>query len=797
MHPTPPFRIAKAAAGKLPALGIASVLALGLFSPLAQAAPTPPQAPTTGGPTPAARGGQTPAAPAPRAIPVPVSPDALKTTSRFRISAQDGTEESGPAPAPTAERLTDPKTGKSGKDARLSAAAAADACADLSGVMNSTGAALVRQLKALPWISCTYPLFGLTGENARKAFREEQMVTVADALRESAAGYTGDNRAATGQLVLFLRAGYYVQDNNAAAVGAYGPALDTAARGALDAFFASPRSKDVTGANGEILNEVVTLIDSTQTAGRYAGVVKWLLGSYDGATWPGQMNLAVEHVEWVVDNGFKAKDDGRGWRAALKADPTILDTWAGFVIRNGAQLNRLDVVSNVGRHLGHALDVPELKPRLRPLLKDLINRYPHTGPTAPLTMNLGWATRQYDRGNCAAYGICDLGARVLPAILPTQHTCNPALKIRAQDMSPGQLASTCTSLVNQDAYFHRIMGAEGPVPGDVNTDLEVVVFDDYTHYSLYAWAIYDIDVDNGGMYEEGNPSAAGNQARFIAHEAHWLRPRFEIWNLNHEYAHYLDGRYTMHGDFEAGMTTPTIWWVEGIAENISFGYRDLRNADAIAEAGKQTYRLSELFDTVYDQSGDPEVNSNRVYRWGWLAVRYMLQQHPADMRIVLGAYRAGDWAGARTFLKQTIGTRYDADFTRWLTTTCATADCGPLPDAPTLPATAVCTLPDPRQFDGNCRRDGLAATAGNLSYHFVYLPAGVKQLTVTSGGGTGNADLYYGGGSWASPGSHLAKSAGPGNGESLTITDPPAGWVYFSLAAAQDFSGVTLTARAT
>ncbi|WP_328929814.1 M9 family metallopeptidase [Streptomyces sp. NBC_00190] len=767
-----PFRITKAGARRLPALGAAVFIALGLLTPQSQAA-------TARATAQAGTNASRTAASAPRSIPVPKSPDAMTNSSRFRISSQDSPLESTPAPAPTV---------KAGKQ---SSAAAGDECGDLSGVIKATGSALVQQLKALPRVNCTYPLFSLTGEDARKAFREPQMVTVANALRDASATYSGNNSAAVGQLVLFLRAGYYVQDNHADVVGDYGTALDSAALGALDAFFASPRSKDVTDANGEIFNEVVTLIDSTHAAGRYAGVVKWMLGSYD-ATWPGQMNLAMQHVEWVVENGFKAKNDARGWRAALKADPAILNTWAGFITRNGAQLNRLDVVSNVGRYLGFALDVPELKDRLRPLLKDLINRYPNVGPTAPITMNLGWYTRQYDRGSCAAYAICDLGDRVLPAVLPIQHTCTPGLKIRAQDMSPGQLESTCTSLVNQDAYFHRIIGDKGAIPGDLNTNLEVVVFDDYTQYSLYAWAIYNIDVDNGGMYEEGNPAAAGNQARFIAHEAHWLRPDFQIWNLNHEYTHYLDGRYNMAGDFEAGITTPTIWWVEGIAENISFGYRGERNADAIAEARKNTYKLSDLFDTVYGQDEDPQVNSNRVYRWGFLAVRYMLQAHPADVQTVLGKYRTGDWNGARTFLKQTIGTSYDAGFATWLTTTCATNDCGPLPEAPSTP---LCTASDPRQFDANCRRDNLAASTGNYSYHFVYLPAGVKQLTITSSGGTGNADLYYGGSSWATTSGYQAKSTNAGNGETLTIDNPPSGWVYFSLAAAQDFSGVSVSTQ--
>ncbi|MFD3999071.1 M9 family metallopeptidase N-terminal domain-containing protein [Streptomyces sp. NPDC058583] len=195
----------------------------------------------------------------------------MSNSPRFRISSQDSTEESAQPPAPT---VTSVKVDKQ------SSAAAADECGDLSGVINATGSTLVQQLTSLPRINCTYPLFGLTGENARKAFHEAQMVTVATALRDASATYSGNNSAAIGQLVLFLRADYYVPDNNADTVGGYGTALDTAARGALDAFFVSPRSKDVTDANGEILNEVVTLIDSTHTAGRYAGVAKWMLGRY-------------------------------------------------------------------------------------------------------------------------------------------------------------------------------------------------------------------------------------------------------------------------------------------------------------------------------------------------------------------------------------------------------------------------------------------------------------------------------------------------------------------------------------
>ncbi|MBV2155174.1 M9 family metallopeptidase [Kitasatospora sp. SUK 42] len=745
-----PFRIAKARARSLPALGAAFFLALGLLSPQAHAAPTAPTPPTPA-----------PAKAAPHSIPLPKSPDTPKDPR--------------PLPSDLRTKGSAPTAGSAVGAARTAKQLTASAC-DTSAFTGNSGAALVQQVKAAS-LDCVNTLFKLTGNDAKAAFNEAQMATVANALRDTATTYPGDDSTSAGQLVLFLRAGYYVQWYNKDTVGPYGATLQTAIRGALDGFFAAPHSKDVTEANGATLAEAVTLIDSAQENARYTGVVKRLLNDYTGA-WTGSMATAVANTETVIERGF----DQPAFVSALQADPSFATTMASFVTRNSTQINGADPVTSIGIQLGNLVANDALRAQGRPILKDLINRYPLVGNTGPLTMNLLWFTEKKDAGNCSYYGTCDVPAKLVPLVLTSNHTCNANLKIRSQSMTAQQFADTCISLVNQDAFFHTIVKDNGPVANDNNTSLEVVVFDSYYDYSLYAWEMYNIAVDNGGDYEEGDPSTVGNQARFIAHQATWL-PGFQIWNLNHEYTHYLDGRYDMYGDFNAGMSTPTVWWVEGLAEYVSYSYRGVHYDAAVAEAGKGTYALSTLFDSTYDNS-----DSTRVYNWGYLAVRYMLQSHPQDVDALLAKYRAGDWAGARTLLKTTIGTKYDADFATWLKA-CAADNCGSLPTT----QAPLCSASDTRQYDRNCRRDNVAATTGNYSYNFLNLPAGVKQLTITTSGGTGNADLYYNGGAWASTGSYLAKSTNSGNGETLTIANPPAGYVYFSLYAQQGFSGVTVT----
>ena len=656
----------------------------------------------------------------------------------------------------------------------LAQAAAAATC-DPNAFQSLSGSALVASVKAAT-PDCINQLFGLTGTAAYYTFREAQMVTVANALNASAASYDGTNSGSTLQLVLFLRAGYYVQYYAPSTVGAYGAPLKSAVVPALDAFYNNGNFGLVNDAHGETLSEYVTLIDSAGENAHMLPAIKRLLSNYN-SSWNGSywMKAAVNNVFTVMFRGHQNAD----FRTLVQSDNSIVDALYGFANNNFALLGTDNdyLATNAGREAARFLQYTgTLKSLASSRTKALLDRSSITGTTAPMWVGLGDMVQYYDAANCSYYGTCDFSARVSAAALPISYTCSSTLKLRAQSMAASELTWACNRVAGEETYFHtRLATGNKAVGSDNNAALEMVVFNSSKDYGTYAGAIFGIDTNNGGMYLEGDPSAAGNQARFIAYEAEWMLPTFDIWNLTHEYIHYLDGRFDMYGDFTASTAKKTVWWIEGLAEYMSYSYRNLDYTEAQTEAGKASYALSGVFANDYNSG------TTLVYRWGYLAVRYMFEKRPAQVTSILGYFRPGNYTGYETFMTG-IGTQYDADFKAWL-------PCVSNPNG------AGCSTPPPTDtaLTNGVAKTGLsAATGGTLSF-VMDVPAGATNLKFAMSGGTGDADMYVRYGSAPTTTVYDCRPYVGGNTETCTYTTVQAGRYYVMLSGYSAFSGVSLT----
>jgi microbial collagenase len=296
------------------------------------------------------------------------------------------------------------------------------------------------------------------------------------------------------------------------------------------------------------------------------------------------------------------------------------------------------------------------------MMLDALEHSTMAGADRYIWLGAAQAVKAYDNANCSFYKTCNFETVLASAILANNYQCDGGMvHLRTQSLNGDQARAACTLMAQETPFFHAMLAThETPVADDHSTTLEVVVFADREEYHHYSPVFFDNDVNNGGVYLEGEPSQPANQPRFIAFVATWLQPQFSVWNLKHEFVHYLDGRYDMYGDFDAATVKPDVWWIEGLAEYLSRGNDD---PESIAAAMTGQYRLSEIFSNTY--SMDDYVN--RAYRWGYMAMRFMFERHPEHLAAIVPMFRAGQY-GAYWDYMQRLSSSLDDEFAQWVGT---------------------------------------------------------------------------------------------------------------------------------
>jgi hypothetical protein len=240
-------------------------------------------------------------------------------------------------------------------------------------------------------------------------------------------------------------------------------------------------------------------------------------------------------------------------------------------------------------------------------------------------------------------------------VLPQTHTCGPTLKVRSQPLPTSRLSEICSTLARQEGEFHRIMQTNWqPVADDKNTSLELVIFSSSDNYKKYAGLLYGISTDNGGMYIEGSPDRDGNQARFFAYVRE--NPTWQVWNLNHEYVHYLDGRFNQYGPFGHYPLNITTWWSEGLAEYLAWGKHFERGMNDVSNVPQhQRPSLNAIANLSY------ESGSSMVYHWSYTLHRFLQERDPQRHLALAGYLKRNDVAGYRRAmaeLEQVYGSYY-------------------------------------------------------------------------------------------------------------------------------------------
>ncbi|MDP5136258.1 collagenase [Rheinheimera baltica] len=714
-------------------------------------------------------------------------------------------------------------------------------CSSPQSLLPLYGSELVDAVVSADLTSCLYGLYNnaLLGS---AHFSDAKINTIVQAINSRMANFDGSNATGAAELeklVSYLRAMHWVE---AGSNRQFPSSYTTTLQQAFDQYFAGAHFVQFNGAvsrNFMLRYEMLILVNSSNTDSlrylkRFSQAIKGYSATVSRAdTW----GVAYEEngMTQLLTHYFNAVNaGGTELQQLLQNEPEIISNLRDFVLTDGLwlvnhtrQYQWADAVTELGRMLKFGGSIAQ---SVRPAMQSILANYQFGGVGSNGWVNAQGMVKLYDSANCSLYGdACDFDLE--STVLAGRHTCSDTLKVRFQlPVSNVNLQQICSNLTQQEQAFHQefATNAANPVANDNNTDLEIVIFSSSTDYQNFAGTFFNINTDNGGMYLEGTPSDPENQARFIAYQATWLQPEFVVWNLEHEYVHYLDARFNQWGSF-SDQPENLVWWGEGLAEYLSQGDS---NANALGVAGDKTYQLSELFQTTYSNA-----DTARIYYWGYLATRFMFERQRQQIDTVLlpnmraakyvisdapcsfdwgwqskddaiannwswlyddSAWSSGDWVwtcgqvndGNTPELPDftpyadiiaSWGTQYDTEFHDWLDCIISNDDCS----NETGPGA---TLQNGVPVLVNGDKDS--------QQHFNFsLPANAYDLNITTSGGTGDVDLYV---NQQAPASLTDWDFRPykiGNNERVAVLQPQQPDWFVMLHGYSPFNDVRLTAN--
>ena len=323
-------------------------------------------------------------------------------------------------------------------------------------------------------------------------------------------------------------------------------------------------------------------------------------------------------------------------------------------------------------------------------------------------------------GDCGRYDLCQWGqgddffTRFREELFSSRISCpatacaGDTVTLHSQALTSRELDAACRRLDEQSGLFHSMFSTQcRPVADDRNAHLDFFIFaDDASCEDLEGVAFPGADTCTG-WYTEGVPSDASDGAWAVGTEKEphhpFIDPELAIWNFEHEYAHYLDGRFNLYGGYTGD---PRIeGWSEGFAEYFA---KNVNPYHFFAEC----WSSHSLTETLL-RSGSIPTSYNQRH----LAIRFLMEKRRSFVEEFLALLRQGRWDEFEAWIgREAPG--LEAEFERWVARGCR--------NAPSLdPNIPVETLPDLDLYVGQVVDVVLpAATGGDppLVYRLAAVP---------------------------------------------------------------------------
>lgn len=628
--------------------------------------------------------------------------------------------------------------------------------------------------------TCYQSWFNAPSEAALTLYSEASLAPLVQRLSAEVDQYRAEKGQAQriANMSELLKAAYYARYATQNQYGYFSEPFSRSIAQLSDRFIRSGYATNLGPEQVQAMSSITLLVDSVKQLPITMDSMISLLDSFNR-----QSSENLRYVDGLNNlframNGHVVRDE---FYAELVRNPAYVQRLKRFVDNNlwalgtDAEFLVYNAVRETGRLL--AGRNTQLNQQVMPFLEHILSRYPLGSEQEKLWVGAAEMVAHYAPDKARELNIAASKAQLEQRLLAHRFECNGAAIIRSQNLTQQQAQHACDILNDKEADFHQVVNSgQIPVADDNNSQVEVVVWQDNAAYTTYSNFLFGNSTDNGGQYLEGNPNQPANVARFLAYR--YASDELAILNLEHEYVHYLDGRFNLYGGFNDTLSEGHIvWWLEGFAEYMHY-QKDYQAA--LELIGSQNLSLSEVFVTNYQH------DVNRIYRWGYLAVRFMFEKHPSEVDTLLQYARAGnylEWAEEVT----SLGVALDQEFSDWLDIVAKDPSGNGADDIdqPNVEQITSLALNHTQSFSAQAYQEHL---------FYVDVPEGTEQFNVSITG-DGDADLYASYQNVAHYYDYQTSHFGLGSDEVIEFQTQANGLVapgryYFSLTARESFRAV-------
>ncbi len=574
---------------------------------------------------------------------------------------------------------------------------------------------------------CMRTWFSPSLEQADVVFSTMSVSRITGGLKKAIEAYKGTKEQAQQIYYLgeFIKAAYKNRhDTFAKKLQPFSSELSADIANTIQQFLRSPYALTEGREQQEALASMLIVVDSIRQLAIAAPDVFAILDSFSAD------KSDSYYYRKAINNIFVAMaghSQTKAFYDVIESDSSYIHRLSGFITNNewaiGTDSEQL--LGNAARELARLIKTEdaETKKVVVDTLDSLLKRYPLGGKSDRIWVGIAEMVDAYASDYLEQLGLSNSKSVLKQRIMTFSYDCRGPARILAQEMTEAQAITSCETLNLKEDDFHQTVNTGyQPVADDHSDSVDVIVFKTKSDYSTYSSFLFDNTTNNGGQFLERDPSKQGNVPRFVAYQNGW-DDDFSILNLEHEYVHYLDGRFNQYGDFHDTMREGNIvWWLEGFAEYMY--YKEGYNA-ALVLGKEKTHTLADVFSTNYSDG------LNRVYRWGYLAVRFMIEKHPEDVTELLGYSRTGQYKEWVKLLER-LGPAYNTEFHSWLDEVTKDIDDSDI------------SQPKPNEKPKKIELNTSIQVSGKKfseTLFFVDVSESYNQLEVSISG-TGDADLY-------------------------------------------------------